>query len=88
MRKDQAITLLQGLEEGIPDLHRGINAFLEEPSLCNVPVDVGWKVLVDECVANLENIKKIEEAVARYWLITRWVHRNVRYLLMIYTPKT
>ena len=88
MRKDQAIILLQELEEGVPGLHLGINAFLEEPSSCNVPVDVGWKVLVDDCVANLENIKKIEEAAARYWLKTRWVHRNVRYLLMIYTPKT
>ena len=88
MRKDQAITLLRELEESVPGLHLGINAFLEEPSLCNVPVDVGWKVLVDECVSNLRNIKEIEKAAARLWLKTRWVHRNIRRLLMIYTPKT
>jgi len=86
LRKDQAIILLQELEESVPSLHLGINAFLEEPSAYNVPVDVGWKVLVDDCVANLENIKEIEEAAARFWLKTRWVHRNVRHLLMIYTP--
>ena len=88
MRKDQAIILLQELEEEVPGLHIGINAFLEEPSSGFVPVDVGWKVIVDECVANLENIKEIEEAAARFWLKTRWVHRNVRHMLMIYTPKT
>jgi len=48
LRKDQAIILLQELEEGVPGLHLGINAFLEEPSSCNVHVDVGWKVLVDD----------------------------------------
>ena len=88
MRKDQAITLLRELEESVPGLHLGINAFLEEPSSCNVPVDVGWKALVDESLVNLRNIKEIEEAAARYWLKTRWVHRNVRHLLMIYTPNT
>jgi hypothetical protein len=88
MRKVQAITLLHELEERLPGLHFGINAFLEEPSSCSVPEDVGWKALVDESVANLQNIKEIEEAAARYWLKTRWVHRNVRHLLKIYTPKT
>jgi len=88
LRKDQAIILLQELEQSVPTLHLGINAFLEEPSSGNVPVDVGWKVLVDEDVANLENLKEIEEAAARLWLKTGWVHRNVRHLLMIYTPLT
>jgi hypothetical protein len=88
LRKDQIIHLLQELEERVPALLLGINAFIEEPSSCNVTMDVGWKVLVDESVANLENIKEIEETAARYWLKTRWVHRNVRHLLMIYTPKT
>jgi hypothetical protein len=88
LRKDQAIILLRELEKSVTGLHLGINAFLEEPSSCNVPVDVGWKVLVDESVANLENIKEIEDAASRMWLNTRWVHRNVRHLLMIHTPKT
>ena len=87
MRKDQTVHLLQELEERVPALLLGINAFIEEPSACHAPEDVGWKVLVDDCVANLENIKEIEKVAAHFWLRTRWVHRNVRHLLMIYTPK-
>lgn len=88
MREEQAIHLLQDLEERVPALLRGINAFIEEPSQCKDPVDVGWKVLVDEYVANLENIKDIEEVATSFWLKTRWVHRNTRHMLMMYTPKT
>ena len=88
MRKDQTTNLLQELEERVPALLRGINTFIEEPSECSVSMDDGWKVLVDGRVANLENIKEIEETAARFWLKTRWVYRNARHWLMIYTPKT
>ena len=73
MRRDQTTNLLQELEERVPTLLRGINTFIEEPSKCSVSMDDGWKVLVDECVANIENIKDIEEIAARFWLKTRWV---------------
>ena len=88
MREDQTVHLLLELEERVPALLRGINAFIEEPSECSVSMYDGWKVLVDEYVVNLENIKDIEETAARFWLKTRWVYRNSRHWLMIYTPKT
>lgn len=88
MRKDQVSDLLQELGEVIPALQLGINAFLEVPSPSLTPVEVGWKVLVDMNAVSLENISKMEEVAARSWLKTKWVHRNVRHLLMIYTPRT
>lgn len=88
LRKEQASNLYKELEEVVPALRLGINVFLEGPSPSLTQVEAGWKVLVDNEVVNLENLSEIEEVAASFWLKTRWVHRNVRHLLMIYTPET
>ena len=87
MRNEQASNLLTELEQVIPALHLGINIFLEGPSPSLTPVEAGWKILVDINTVNLENLSEIEDVAARFWLKTKWVHRNVRHLLMIYTPR-
>ncbi len=71
MEKDEAIELIDQLNEFIHELKLGIGAFILPPTGWGSSEEVGWNVLIDTSFIKEGTLQEIYDLIARAQFISR-----------------